>query len=65
MTEMEIAQNGKGEPDKDLPGIKLVSSTIQERSTRDLEKCVKADLRNRIDPDVLDRLRTKHDAPQN
>jgi hypothetical protein len=34
-------------------GVSLVPSGVQLNSTRDLQKCVKADLQNNIDPEVL------------
>jgi hypothetical protein len=66
MSENEVAQNSAEPHDEDRRGVKLVPSAIQEHSTRDLENCVKADLRNQIDPELLNRLRSKlkADAPE-
>jgi len=45
-------------------GMKLLHVGIQQRSTRDLQKCVKADLLNSVDPELLERLRREaNDEP--
>jgi hypothetical protein len=38
-------------------GVKSLPAGVQQRSTRNLQKCVKADLFSSIDPDLLERLR--------
>ena len=43
--------------DDSSAGVKRIFVENQQRSTRDLEECVKADLLNSIDPELLRRLR--------
>jgi hypothetical protein len=59
MTGSEVTprtEDGANESEEPL-GVKLLPAGVQQRSTRDLQKCVKADLINSIDPKLLERLR--------
>jgi len=59
MAEREIVPHSEdrvGESEEPL-GVKFMPVGVQQRSTRDLQKCVKADLHDSIDPELLERLR--------
>jgi hypothetical protein len=44
------------------PAVKRIFVEVQRRSTRDLAKCIKADLLNSLDPDLLERARREANA---
>jgi hypothetical protein len=57
MAERDLENGDPADANGDFIGVKSVPVGIQQRSTRDLEECVRVDLRTSISPALLERLR--------